>query len=156
MRRLTLSFCLLVAVVAAACGKSETPGTLVPKSAPNKPCSDQLPFTVGYLPAGFSRQLQPGPEPGKPPIKNVTIFHLMAPGGKYIEILRGGKRGILNGSVGIIVMNRTGSIGPTTGGNAINFRLGSSRCARYQVFSNDRDPQAKELVKIGHGLQALR
>jgi hypothetical protein len=160
MRRLTLSFCLLVAVVAAGCGGDKTaasPPPLAGKPAANKPCPNSLPFTAGYLPAGFSTQLQPGPAAGKPAVKNVTIFHYSGQKGMYLEILRGGKRGILNGAAGILLLNHRyqGSIGPTTGGNAINFRLGAARCGRYQIYSNDKDPHAKELVKVGHGLKPV-
>jgi hypothetical protein len=154
MRRLTLSFCLVVAVAAAGCGaKSQSPPPLAGKPSANKPCPNSLPFAAGYLPAGFSTQMQPGPAPGKTSLKNVTIFHYSGPGGRYIEILRGGKRGVLNGSVGIIVVNHLGRIGPLPGGYAINFRFGGARCATYQIFSNEND-KAVELVKVGHGMKA--
>jgi len=155
MRRPTLVFCLLVAVVAAWCGgKSQGPPELAGRPAANRPCPNTLPFTPRYVPAGYATQLQSGPAPGKPPIKNVTIFHSSGPSGRYFEVLRGGKRAILNGAVGMLLFNRhyQASIGPLQGGAAINFRLGAARCARYQVYTNDPDPKAKELVKIGHGL----
>jgi len=154
MRRLTLVLSVLVALAAAGCG-GKTQGALVGKPAANKPCPDSLPFTAGYVPAGFQTKIQDGPAAGKTPLKNVTIFHYTGPGGRYIEILRGGKRAILNGAVGMLVLNRNASIGPLQGGSAINFRLGNARCARYQVYSNDPDPHAKELVKVGHGLRLL-
>ncbi len=151
MRRLSLFLrvaFVVVGLVAAACGKKATPLPPVAGSCPNN-----LPFTVGYLPAGFSSQRQSGPVAGKPSIKDVSIFHYTGAGGHYIEILRGGRRTQLNGSVGMIVLNHLARIGPISGGYAINVRLGPGHCALYQILSNETNDKAQELVKVGHGLK---
>jgi hypothetical protein len=158
MRRLTLAFCLLVAIAATSCGgkpaSAPPPAVAGGASSANKPCPNDLPFAAGYLPPGFSNQRQPGPAAGKPSLKNVTIFHYTGGGGQYIEMLRGGRRGILNASVGMIVLNHRATIGPLNGGTAINFRLGAARCGIYQIVTNIPDPHARELVNVGHGLRA--
>jgi hypothetical protein len=157
MRRPTLAFCLFVAVAATSCGSkpAPAPAPALAGQTGNKPCPNDLPFEPTYLPPGFSSQRLAGPAAGKPSLRNVTIFHYDGSGGRYIEILRGGRRGLLNGSALIKVMNHRGAIGPTTGGVAINFRLGPARCAIYQVFTNIPDPHAVEMVKVGHGLRLV-
>jgi len=143
--------CAILAVVVAGCGSSGTPVAPNSAAAAAKPCPDKIGFSAGYLPAGFSNQLQPGPASGLPSLTNVTIYHYTGGGGSYIEFLRGGRRSALNGSVGMIVLSHLARIGPIPHGYAINFRLAGQRCAVFQVVGVGL-PSA-EVVKIGHGLK---
>src|SRR5581483_8127285 len=116
MRRLPFRLHVTVSlafVLATACSGGKSPeGTPVPAAQASKACPNEIPFRAGYLPAGFGQTLQEGPAPRLPTLKNVTIFHYSGSGGRYIEILRGGKRATLDGSTPIRVLNLFGRIGP--------------------------------------------
>ena len=153
MRRLSLFLRVagvVVGLVAAACSHGSGPGGKV--AVPLRQCPSGVPFVATYLPAGFQPQRLAGPATGQPSVTNASIYHYNGPGGRYVEILRGGSRGVLQGSTGIIVLNRLAQIGPIPGGYAINVRLAGARCSAFQIVSNEND-KAAELVKIGHGLR---
>lgn len=150
MRRLSLVLCA-VALLAAACGGGGP--TVGASKVPSKPCPSKIPFAAGYLPPGFTNQLQSGPASGQTSLKNVAIFHYNGGGGQYIEVLRGGKRSPLNGTAPMIVLNHLARIGPVPHGYAINFRLAAQRCGTFQIVGANF-PKPDELVKVGHGLKA--
>jgi hypothetical protein len=153
MRRLSLFLRVAGVVVGLlAAGCSHGSGSSGKLAVPKRQCPSDIPFVVTYLPAGFQPQRVAGPAPGRPAAPNAAIYHYNGPNGRYVEILRGGSRGVLQGSVGIIVLRRLANIGPIPGGYAINVRLGAARCSAYQIVSNEND-KAAELVKIGHGLR---
>jgi hypothetical protein len=156
MRHLSLALCFIVALGAASCTKTAPPLGVAKPAV--KACPNKIPFVAGYLPNGFSKQLQTGPASGKADLKNVTIEHYQGPSGAYVEFLRGGKRSPLGATKGMIVLNHLARIGPIPQGWAINFRIAAQRCAGFQIVLGGMPSSAKpgdELVKIGHGLQAV-
>jgi hypothetical protein len=157
MRRLSLFICACVALACAACGSSGNNSAGATAKPPAKQCPNTIPFVATYLPPGFSNQLQSGPASGKSTMTNVTIFHYSGQGGQYLEFLRGGKRSALSGTKGIIVLSHLARIGSVPQGVAMTFRLGPSRCGKYQVVLGGLPASAKpgdELIKVDHGLKA--
>ncbi len=152
MRRLSLILCVCVAVACAACSSGDKS-----RATPAKQCPTKIPFVATYLPPGFSNQLKSGPANGKSTITNTTIAHYDGQNGQYLEFLRGGKRSALTGAKGIIALSHLARIGSVPQGVALTFRLGPSRCGKYQVVLGGLPATANpgnELIKVDHGLKA--
>ena len=127
--------CLALVLAVAACGggggKKKEHGSA---SKASKACPEKLNFRLGSVPAGFSHTLVKGPAAGQPEIKNVVIYHVNGPSGRYIELFRGGERHKLpkKGKTARSIGGNIAHVGQITGGYGAKVRLSRGRCSKYQ------------------------